>query len=154
METENRNNPNNGKLYRRTLKGRGDSDLKNRTAEYIGRISGPAGTNPFVALGSLADVNKQGESENIRLDNSMSIAYPSDDKGTISTTKTGEDIEPAIQTASLSNDMLVSGKDNDAIKYTWLNIIDDTQGGSSQSIVYMGFQIPYPFLEINAKAVD
>ena len=116
--TDNKNNPNNGKLYRRTLKDSGDSNLKNLTAEYIGRIVGPAGANPFMSFGSLASVNEKGKKENIDLSPSMQISYPYDQQGHISSDKTGDDITPVAQIASLSNGMLVSGEHNDNIRYT------------------------------------
>ena len=56
IDTPNKNNPNNGKLYRRTLKSQGSTGLY---AEYIGQIVGPAGSNPFFSLGSLDDVKSQ-----------------------------------------------------------------------------------------------
>ena len=61
IDTGNRNNPNNGKLYRRALK---QSDNKiagtgnTRYAKYIGQISGPSGGMPYFDLGSL-DTQRQ-----------------------------------------------------------------------------------------------
>ena len=56
IDTENKMNPNNGKLYRRTLKRSENGSLNsgNTTyAEYIGQIVGPSGGIPNLDLGSL-----------------------------------------------------------------------------------------------------
>lgn len=165
IDTVNKNNPNNGKIFRRTLKGAGDTGT-NLCAEYVGRIVGPAGTNPFLSFGNFNFINNKGKKENIDLAPEMQVSYPIDANGTVSSAKTeiieGEEtqinIVPAIQSASIDNGMIVPGKDelnyNDEIKYTWLNIVDDTRETPTRSIVYMGFQIPYPSLEISSETID
>ncbi len=61
IDTENKLNPNNGKIFRRTLKrvettiGAGDTLY----AEYIGQIVGPSGGVPKISFGSVDDVRKQ-----------------------------------------------------------------------------------------------
>ena len=165
IDTINKNNPNNGKIFKRTLKGAGDTGT-NLCAEYVGRIVGPAGTNPFLSFGNFNFINDKGKKENIDLAPEMQVSYPIDANGTISSAKTeiieGEevqiDIEPVIQSASIGNTMIVPGKQgttyNDDIKYTWLNVVDDTRETPTRSIVYMGFQIPYPSLEISSETTD
>lgn len=165
IDTTNKNNPNNGKLFRRTLKSAGDSG-QNKCAEYIGRIVGPAGTNPFFSFGSLNSVNQQGTIDKISLSPEMQVSYPIDTNGNISSAKTtiNEGVEeqinivPTVQSASLG-DILVPGKAsdgtyNDRIRYTWLNVVDDTREIPTRSIVYMGFEIPYPVLEIGSTTVN
>ena len=66
IDTINKNNPNNGKIFRRTLKGAGDTGT-NLCAEYVGRIVGPAGTNPFLSFGNFNFINDKGKKENIDL---------------------------------------------------------------------------------------
>lgn len=165
IDTVNKNNPNNGKLFKRTLKSTGDTG-ENLCAEYIGRIVGPAGTNPFFSFGNLDYVSAQGTTDKINLAPEMQVSYPIDTAGNISSAKTqiNGDVEeqinivPAIQSASIGNTMLVPGKQgsnyNDSIKYTWLNVLDDTRETPTHSIVYMGFQIPYPILEIDSETID
>lgn len=46
IDPDNKNNKNNGKIFRRTLKGAGDENLEGECAEYIGQIVGPAGPTP------------------------------------------------------------------------------------------------------------
>ena len=46
IDPENKNNTNNGKIYRRTLKSSNDEDPIGSVAEYIGQIVGPAGSSP------------------------------------------------------------------------------------------------------------
>lgn len=165
IDTTNKNNPNNGKLFRRTLKSAGDTGI-NLCAEYLGRIIGPAGTNPFFSFGNLTSVNEQGKIENIDLADEMQVSYPIDENGTTSSAKTEIiegvetqfNIEPTIQTASLNNNILVPGKDgnvyHDEIRYTWLNVLDDRNTIPTRSIVYMGFEIPYPSLEIYSTTTN
>ncbi len=129
IDTINKNNPNNGKLFKRTLKSTGDTG-ENLCAEYIGRIVGPAGTNPFFSFGNLDYVSAQGTTDKINLAPEMQVSYPIDTAGNISSAKTqiNGDVEeqinivPAIQSASIGNTMLVPGKQgsnyNDSIKYT------------------------------------
>ena len=61
IDTENKMNPNNGKLFRRTLK-RLDTVLNSGDttyAEYIGQIVGPSGGVPNIRFGSIDDMRKQ-----------------------------------------------------------------------------------------------
>ena len=163
IDTINKNNPNNGKIFRRTLKKAGDTGV-NLCAEYIGRIVGPAGTSPFFSFGNLSSVSAQGTTEKIDLAPEMQVSYPVDESGNISSAKTDEtgnpiNINPSIQTASIETNMLVPGKTsngeyNDNIRYTWLNVLDDTREIPTRSIVYMGFEIPYPVLEITSTTID
>ena len=163
IDTINKNNPNNGKIFRRTLKKAGDTGV-NLCAEYIGRIVGPAGTSPFFSFGNLGSVSTQGTTEKIDLAPEMQVSYPIDENGNISSAKTDEtgspiNIDPFIQTASIETNMLVPGKTNngeynDNIRYTWLNVLDDTREIPTRSIVYMGFEIPYPVLEISSTTID
>ena len=162
IDTINKNNPNNGKIFRRTLKKAGDTGT-NLCAEYIGRVVGPAGTNPFFSFGNLGSVSAQGTIEKIDLAPEMQVSYPIDENGNISSAKTDGtgaqiNINPSIQTASIETNMLVPGKDgnnyHDEIRYTWLNVLDDTREIPTHSIVYMGFEIPYPVLEITSTTTD
>lgn len=157
IDSRNKNNPNNGKLYRRTLKGRGDSDLENMTAEYIGRITGPAGGNPFMAFNSI-DFVQDKAIENYTVNEDTVISWP-DGLGSTTTRKPTERNSLYVYDASLSNGMLVSGAEQDTIKYTWFNIIDNTTPGeeneyNNNSMVYLGFQIPYPALNIGIESLN
>ena len=52
IDTVNKNNENNGKIFRRTLKNFGSKEVEGRCAEYVGQIVGPAGLPPKVFFGS------------------------------------------------------------------------------------------------------
>ena len=64
IDTQNKMNPNNGKIFRRSLKRyqnpvtTGFTDLDSLYAEYIGQIVGPAGGVPNIVIGSIDDVRK------------------------------------------------------------------------------------------------
>jgi hypothetical protein len=66
IDTDNKMNPNNGKLYRRTLK-QSDNKFVNtedtRYAEYIGQIVGPSGGIPQFDFGSLDAERKKAVGE-------------------------------------------------------------------------------------------
>lgn len=65
IDTQNKLNPNNGKIFRRTLKRyqnaviEGFTDQDSMYAEYIGQIVGPSGGVPNIKFGNLDDVRKE-----------------------------------------------------------------------------------------------
>lgn len=164
IDTTNKNNPNNGKLFRRTLKGKGDVDLPNRSAEYIGQIVGSSSGIPFISIGNLQDTEDRAHEEYV-VNDDTEIAYTTD----------GESIrydKPAATDSmhvfsALGKDMQVPGKYieydeqgtpqvkyNDSIKYNWFNIRNNTKESPLESWVYMGFEIPYPSLDIDITNQD
>lgn len=155
IDTVNKNNKNNGKIYRRTLKGRGDTDLPNRSAEYLGQIVGPAGSNPSMVFGDLALINNKIH-DDYSVNEDTYISWPNS-ASSISNVKPETGVNPYVFDGTAGN-MLVPGKDgdtyNDNIKYTWFNILDNTTESPTQSIVYLGFEIPYPSLDITTTNVD
>jgi len=156
IDTTNKNNPNNGKLFRRTLKGHGDTG-ENLCAEYIGQIVGPAGANPFMSFTSLKEVKDKIDDINT-VNKDTAISWPNGLEST-STLKPDKDTYPYIFDASTSNKMIVPGKDengnyNDNIRYTWVNIVNNTTENAAQSMVYLGFQIPYPSIDITTTTID
>ena len=54
IDANSKNNPNNGKIYRRTLKADGTNPELGGYAEYIGQLNGPAGATPIITLAGLA----------------------------------------------------------------------------------------------------
>ena len=163
IDTKNKANPNNGKLFRRTLKGLGDSG-ENRCAEYIGQIVGPPGTNPFMFFTDIDTVNEKAHGNYSTTDNDTVINWPTNATST-SSIKPSEDENPFVFDSSVISSMMVPGRVkateseeedtyNDSIKYTWFNIVDNTTENTTQSMVYLGFQIPYPSLDFSATDVD
>lgn len=58
IDPKNKNNRNNGKIYRRTLKGAGDPDIPGGVAEYVGQIVGPAGKTPQLKGFTSVNINE------------------------------------------------------------------------------------------------
>lgn len=155
IDTTNKNNPNNGKLFRRTLKGKGDIDLPNRSAEYIGQVVGPASGVPFLSLGSLVDTEDRAH-ENYVVNDDTEVAYSTD--GESIRHDRPADTDNLHVYSTLGKEMLVPGKDgdnfNDTIKYNWFNIRNNTKESPEESWVYLGFEIPFPSLEIDVTNQD
>lgn len=179
IDSPNKNDENNGKLFRRTLKGQGSKQSGDSLcAEYIGKISGPAGTNPIMAFHSIGKVNKKahgdedGDGQSDWSDSTL-IAYPANEN-VLSTDLLAEDTHLYVFNAPFGNEdeddnVLVPGaivdpsnelfdieKDeqfNDTIQYTWFNLIDPSDE-ISKSIVYLGFRIPYPCLHLTVETVS
>ena len=188
IDTENKMNPNNGKLFRRTLK-RVDTVLNagdTNWAEYMGQIVGPSGGVPNIRFGSIDDVRKQAAGlQNTLPNEGFSTTTPADITGwdysypdstnsnSISTenliTQSGvigdtigtepqnreHDYEyiAVLDSGDSNNITLVPGKDangyNDKIRYTWCNVRRTlTNGNDSDAWIYLGFEIPYTFYEV------
>lgn len=127
INTTNRDDSDNGKIYRRGF------DYSNDLggAEYIGQISGAPGPAPTIAMDSIAN-----------------IKAITPESGSTSSLTEGN--------LTLSTDDLLPGKDssgnyNDAIKWCTLSI---RAADSSESTAYIGFAFPYPIMEFSAVAVD
>lgn len=149
IDTESKNNSNNGKLYRRTLKGLGNIGT-NLCAEYIGQIVGPAGGNPRMEFMSIEDLKTK--ASGLETKDNKTISYPGQNNQ--------EPFNPnllEIFDDSTGNAIFVPGKVseneyNDNIKYTWVNFIDDKS--TEESVVYMGFKIPYTVFDFTTESVS
>lgn len=180
IDTDNKMNPNNGKLYRRTLK---QTKNKNRNvgdtlyAEYIGQIVGPSGGIPNFDFGSLDAERKKAAgilptyekeiaSEDKPLStNNWDYAYPKDENGTVTNINPQNDYEKiAILSAAQpggneANIQMKPGKEvvnnkimyNDTIRYTWCNVQRRLDGKDDDAWIYLGFEIPYTVYDVNAK---
>lgn len=171
IDTQNKLNPNNGKIFRRTLKRyqnpntEGITDVDALYAEYIGQIVGPSGGVPNLDLGSLDAERKKAIGklptfdtdpiidENHPIDNTnWDYAYPTEqDNGEflITTEKpTSIDDIALLKMGDGKNIEMVPGKDgdifNDTIEYTWCNIRRNLDNSNEDSaLIYLGFKIPY-----------
>jgi hypothetical protein len=112
IDPKNKNNADNGKLFRRTLKGAGDTG-EAKCAEYLGRIVGASGANPALIVSNLDTI----ENLQLSLGDGARVVYPTDESGSIGTGNSLPDSYPLIS-ANTNNNMLVSGKEQDDIKYT------------------------------------
>lgn len=165
IDTTNKNNPNNGKLFRRTLKGKGDIELPNRSAEYIGQIVGPSSGVPFFSLGNLQDTNDRAHEDYV-VNDDTEVAYTTDGVE-MRHNKLEQDVD--LHTFNTGAKQMqvpgkyISGYDeddnpiyvyNDTIKYNWFNIRNNTKESPLESWMYLGFEIPYPSLDIDITNQD
>ena len=164
IDTDSKYNPNNGKLYRRTLK-----QVDNRTArtedtryaEYIGQIVGPTGGTPKFDFGSLnterqkaAGVAKTYDTDVTPINtDGWQYSYKQNNTNKMVTKPPNSYEEIAISEAGFNNNnqaniQMVPGKDgnnfHDTIRYTWCNVIrKDEEGKDQDTWIYLGFEIPY-----------
>lgn len=145
IDTTNKQNVDNGKIYRRGL------DYQNNMggAEYIGQIVGPSSGTPYFEIDDLETVKGYAGDA---VDNETSWKrYPtgrqSNGRYAISNNGNGRDI--ATFDFNTKN-ALVPGKEDgnvwhDSIKYTWVNIRNDEE--DADSWFYVGFEIPYTVID-------
>lgn len=129
INTENKNNPDNVKVYRRGY----DYNNDMGGALYIGQIVGPAGLAPHLQITTIEDINELAEKEGFEY-RKGSGSYGSetnlvpgkyDENGTI--------------------------KYNDEIKWAYCSVRDEN---SHESTAYIGFQIPYIIMEYSSSSVS
>lgn len=151
IDTTNKFNPNNGKIYRRVLRTAQKDDenfYAGQSAEYIGQIVGPAGGIPRMNFTSIDGVRGQ-----INNSSNTIISFPSSQTDM----DTNKQNSLVIKETTMNN-QLVPGKDdednfNDAVKYTWVNILPP-DGTNNTSYVYLGFEIPYPVFNLSTETVN
>lgn len=172
IDTQNKLNPNNGKIFRRTLKRyqnpniEGITDVDALYAEYIGQIVGPSGGVPNLDLGGLDGERKKAigklptfdtdptVDETHSIDNTnWDYAYPTEqDNGEfLITTEKPTDIDDIalLKMGDGKNIEMVPGWDggdifNDTIEYTWCNVRRNLDNSNEDSaLIYLGFKIPY-----------
>lgn len=142
IDTVNKNDKDNGKIYRRGLNYTGT----NGGAEYIGQIVGPSSGTPYIQMGNMDYVRSQGTADlednsfrkvpiSMNEDGSYNIA-DSGEPGTFEYTPDNNDIRAGKYVDEDGN-----VKYNDTIQYTWVNIRNDD--ADSDSWFYVGWSIPY-----------
>ncbi len=164
IDTPNKNDKDNGKIYRRGL----NFDDETGGAIYIGQIVGPSSGTPYFQMLGLGAVQKKkdladadGKTSHLRfpLDNDGD-GYADTKSDTDSTVMVTDDKTKAIGALTFNRDLkdgdykkparadssLVPGKDvdgtfHDEIKYSWVNVRQDN--ADEDSWFYVGFQIPY-----------
>ena len=164
IDTPNKNDKDNGKIYRRGL----NFDDETGGAIYIGQIVGPSSGTPYFQMLGLDAVQKK--KDLVDADGKTSyLKFPLDDDGdgyadiksdTDSTIVVTDDKTKAIGALTFNRNLedgnyekparadssLVPGKDvdgtfHDEIKYSWVNVRQDN--ADEDSWLYVGFQIPY-----------
>lgn len=156
IDSDNKNNTNNGKIYRRTLKSVNDEDPVGSVAEYIGQIVGPAGSSP--QLGDVVSVSAltqkfNTDKGNLNIDDVLTyigeqrtIDGELVEKWTIAK---GDGFDPPMKIRPLiSGTNLIPGNTQtngvyvQQGNYGWYNIRKNTSD-TDTSLVYLGFDIPY-----------
>ena len=160
IDTPNKNDIDNGKLYQRGLDYTNDMG----GAVYKGQIVGPMSGTPFMQLNTIKEVKSQ-STKAIPKDweRVYPTGYNTDSNGHVIGYKTtldkGEESKPiATFPFSIAHDTsLVPGKKedgsfNDEITWTWCNI--RTPDGNKSSWYYIGFTIPFPVFEMDTHVVS
>lgn len=126
INTVNKNNPDNGKIYKRGY----DFNNEMGGAEYVGTIVGPAGKAPMLEMTTVDDVDSKSAEEGYE-DRYASGSYTPQDGN------------------------LIPGKDNDnfndSISWASYSIRDENH---EDTIAYIGFTIPYLVLEFETEQVE
>lgn len=171
IDTTNKNNPENGKIFRRTLQTQSGEGEESSPYEYIGQIVGPSAGVPMLNIrpSLLTPTELQddlsgdwdglgwedGKGNKVLYDPSVSLWPKEYNATTIQTTldQLGDAGISGIPEAQ--NFELVAGytpateteeaKYNDTIRYNWYNVRKNTENnaGVVESWCYIGMEIPY-----------
>lgn len=176
IDTPNKNDKDNGKIYRRGLN---FDDVNTGGAIYIGQIVGPSSGTPYFQMLGLDAVKKKkdlvdanGTTTYLKFpldsDNDGYADTVSDTDSTIVVTddktknigeltfnrnlQNGDYNKPARADSSLVPGKDVDGTFHDEIKYSWVNVREDN--ADKDSWLYVGFQIPYLVHEFKTKEIS
>ena len=134
INTEDKNNPTNGQIYRRGY----DYNNGMGGAELIGTIVGPAGKAPLLTVDKYQDIQKAVEK--------------ADDNNGISGDAQGyESMSSSGQLKTIDAD-LIPGKDNNNFNDTikWISYsLRDSEG--KDTVAHVGFKIPYPVIDFETS---
>ena len=131
IDTKNKNDPDNGKVYRR---GYDYSNEKSRGAIYIGQIVGPSGLAPALKMKEYSNMKTE-------------IDKMSEEEQKINHFTSGE--------LTIDTNDLVPGKNpsdgtfNDSIKWISYTI---READNTDAEAYIGFQIPYTYIEATSAS--
>lgn len=161
ISTKNKNNPDNGKVFKRGL------DYQNpQTAGsiFVGQIVGPSSGTPFFQVDTIDNVTSMSmkalEENTYRrypisqnADGTVITNWKQDDNGNWH--DAGGTLKKDFK-FNIQNRTLVPGKDgtsfNDDIEYTWVNIRKDDE--DADSWFYVGMKFPYTVIDYKAHAVS
>ena len=163
IDTINKNDKDNGMVFRRTLNTAGDTG--DGCAEYIGQIVGPAGGTPNIELGSLDNTlnsfndlrptpPETDPAENTAIYYNNGSEYISNFSSTPAT----------FTSATASSIQYKSGKDyaiaspavTPAFRYNWYNFreAESDDSGFAPAKIVIGFEIPYVYNEFATDVVE
>lgn len=163
IDTPNKNDPNNGKIYQRGLN---YQDKTTGGSLFYGQIVGPSGGTPYFQLDTIDNVSKK-STETLEENTYRRYPLSQNADGTITTnwqynadSGQWEDIGGNLKKDfkfGLNNKSLVPGKKsdgtfNDDIKYTWVNIRKDDN--DADSWFYVGFEFPYTVIDFQNHSVS
>lgn len=159
INTKNKRNENNGKLFRRVLKKENAQDGVAH-AEYIGTIVGPSEGFPFIDIaGSIeGDTGLKKTVANIPTDlGDFEFSYPTGEKQRIVSYEFNNNTDIHTYEANVENNALVpgavkTGEDwtyEKGIKYSWVNVRNNIDGEEQDTYVYLGFEVPYTIFDFN-----
>lgn len=127
INTINKNNPDNGKLYRRGYNFTNDMG----GAEYIGTIVGPSGNAPLLKMTTIEQVQQK------RASGDSDWSYSSG--------------EYSSADNNLVPGKTKSGNYNDSITWASYSIIDENH---ENSVAYIGFTFPYMVIDFDTNSVQ
>lgn len=127
IDTVNKNDPDNGKVYRRGY------DYTNNMggALYVGQIVGPAGLAPHTEIKTIEEIRNIQETDEFEY-------------------RRGEG-EYSVTNASLVAGMDSNGNFNDTIEWVYCSVRD---ANSSDSTAHIGFRFPYTVIEFTAESAS
>lgn len=157
LDTTNKNDKDNGKIYKRGLN---YQDSKTGGALYLGQIVGPSSGTPYFQLDTIESVAKHTKGT---LEKNEYIRYPvgkdsqgkyicsdGSDKKEIATFNFDKNIEQGLVPGKyVENDQI---KYNDHIKYTWVNIRKDN--ADADSWFYVGWSTPYTVIDYSVHTTS
>lgn len=157
IDTKNKNNKNNGKIYRRTLKQAQVDDERwvGGVAEYIGQIVGPAGPSPILKeIQSVNVTEQQFDNETLSLDDTI---YFKDKNGVFKKAKV-ESNENLYINKLISGDNFIRGNNQEKYTenkqyiqhgaYNWYTIKKYlAEDEEERTEIHLGFDIPYYYTE-------
>lgn len=167
IDTTNKNNPNNGKIYRRTMATEAEMAAGSfDCAEYIGQIIGPSSGAAFVKPQSGLLTPQKIREELVGSWDALGVSNPKDEpviydpsfsQGELS--QWPDNININTYEIKQDNEGLVPGYNAetgdvfDSIKFNWFNVRKNTEDGNGvvQSWCYIGFEVPYTCFTVDAK---
>ena len=150
IDAINKNNPDNGKIYRRNtsiITNSGDNFIG---AEYIGQVVGPSSGAPMFnfqpGLLTKEEIRNLGNGWDV-------LGYTADgaSKGKLIFAENAKDFNDNLYTFEAKQGQgLVSGETNSSIKFNWINTRNETEESESgviESWCNIGCEIPYPYFD-------
>lgn len=154
IDTPNKNDADNGKIYRRGL----NYTNSMGGAEYLGQIVGPSSGTPYFQMNGIAETKAQGtvalEDNSYRkvpVSRNEDGTYNIADKGTPGTFEYKAEAKDIIPGKYIDEED-GSVKYNDAIQYTWVNIRKDD--ADADSWFYIGWAFPYTVIDYEVHQVS